>query len=277
MADATRPGGPGPRSLRPALLALAFGLVARILWDRAVVPPEPTAPRGSSAAGAPGPDPVRADGARALGLPDAGAERSPSAPHPAPGRPIGVSEPPSRRERPAMSEEERSARNEQLFTELEKEKRRMGIVKVIRQPTDEAAPAREAPAPPAIHAAAPPLLGQTPAAAEPAPAASGGARGILGRPSPGAVLVFSDARSFTASWVLLGLSGAPPAVDFARERAALIKPSASRILSIDAGSEAVTIVYRALAPDEEPSPARDRLALIPLRPRAVSVLDASPR
>ena len=98
-----------------------------------------------------------------------------------------------------------------------------------------------------------------------------------GRLAPDAALVFTDAGSVSSSWVLLGLPGDPPETDFTHERLVMIKPSATRILSITSGRDAVTVVYRSLLPDEESDPARDRVATLPAVPKTVLIYDASPR
>ena len=98
-----------------------------------------------------------------------------------------------------------------------------------------------------------------------------------GRLAPDAALVFTDANSVSSSWVLLGLPGKPPATDFANGRLVIIKPSATKILSVTPGPDAVTVVYRSLLPDEDSDPARDRAAPLPAEPKAVLIYDASPR
>lgn len=182
----------------------------------------------------------------------------------------------------AMTEEERSARNERMFADLERQKRKMGIAKVMPKQDalvsaiqSLAAPA--APAAPKVASASPGLLNRAPAsmpaAEEDKPAASPGP----GRLAPDAGLVFTDARSLSSSWVLLGFPGEPPAVDFASGRVVLIKPSATKILSVDAAPNSINVVYRSLAPEETPDPAADRVAPIPSEPRTVLIFDASPR
>jgi anti-sigma factor RsiW len=192
------------------------------------------------------------------------------------------------RTRPTMTEEERSARNEQMFSQLEGQKKKMGM-KVLSK--DEAGPdaehrgflgLREPPVAPAIRAPMPTLLksaksagGNAAVAAQAAPLAA--PAGAAGRLAPDAALVFTDARSLASSWVLLGLPGDPPAMDFANGRLVMIKPSATKILSVTPGPDAVTVVYRALLPDEESDPARDRVAPLPVAPKSVLIYDASPR
>jgi hypothetical protein len=66
-------------------------------------------------------------------------------------------------------------------------------------------------------------------------------------------------------------------MDFSTGRLIMIKPSATKILSVTPGPDAVTVVYRSLLPDEESDPARDRVAPLPVSPKAVLIYDASPR
>lgn len=187
------------------------------------------------------------------------------------------------RTKAAMTEEERSARNEQMFGYLEREKKKMGI-KVLPKKDSIAAMrgaslfGAAAPAAPAVSAPAPTLLKRVeregPAAADAVLAAKAGGPGRL---SPDAALVFSDARGLASSWILLGFPGNPPAADFTLGRLVLIKPSATKILSVTADAGAVTLVYRSLLPDETSDPARDRVAPIPAEPKTVLIYDASPR
>jgi hypothetical protein len=187
-----------------------------------------------------------------------------------------------------MTEEERSARNEEMIGQLEKQKRRMGI-KVLPK-DDEGGPdhvgflgLREPPAAPMVRAPVPNLLksakpsASVALAAAPAAAASAAPGSAPGRLAPDAGLVFTDASSLASSWVLLGLPGDPPAMDFAGGRLVIIKPSATKILSVTPGPDAVTVVFRSLQPDEESDPARDRVAPLPSAPKSVLIYDASPR
>lgn len=190
------------------------------------------------------------------------------------------------RTRSTMTEEERSARNEEMFGFIEKEKKKMGIAKVL--PRDGLASAARGaglsglddaqPPLPAINAPAPTMLKK---AAREGPAAADAVlktRGaVSGRLAPGAGLVFSEARGLASSWVLLGFPGNPPAVDFSAGRLVLIKPSGTKIVSVTAGPDAVRVVYRTLDEDEESSPAKDRVAPIPPEPKTVLIFDASPR
>ena len=186
------------------------------------------------------------------------------------------------RTRLAMTEEERSARNEGMFGQLEKQKKKMGM-KVLPKSEDGETPSgpgifglRQAAAP-AISAPVPTLLQSGKpagaAAAAPAPAADAGP----GRLAPDAGLVFTDANGLSSSWVLLGFPGAPPSTDFSNGRLVIIKPSATKIISVTPGPDAVTVVYRSLLSDETADPARDRVAPLPAAPKAVLIYDASPR
>ena len=193
------------------------------------------------------------------------------------------------RTRTTMSEEERSARNEQLFQQLEGQKKEMGM-RVL--PKDEDAGngtgflgLHEPPAAPAIRRAAPSLLkskkaagaiadatSTTALAAKPAAAPTAGAR-----LAPDAGLVFGDANSLASSWVLLGLPGDPPSFDFSNGRVVVIKPSSTKILSVTPTADAVQVDFRSLEADETSDPAKDRVAPLPAAPKAVLIYDASPR
>jgi hypothetical protein len=89
--------------------------------------------------------------------------------------------------------------------------------------------------------------------------------------------VFTEAGSLSSSWILLGMPGGPPSTDFAAGRLVMIKPSATKIVSVTPGPDAVVVVYRGLLMDEPADPARDRVAPLPLAPRAVLIYDATPR
>ncbi len=183
----------------------------------------------------------------------------------------------------AMTEEERSAKNEQMFGYIESEKKKMGIAKVM--PKEELSGARllraDAPAAPKIAAASPSLLKK---ASQSVPATerldalqAAGAGPGPGRLSPDAGLVFTDARSLASSWVLLGFPGEPPSVDFTTGRLVLLKPSATKILSVTPKPNSIDVVYRSLTPEETADPVQDRVAPIPSEPRTVLIFDASPR
>jgi hypothetical protein len=191
------------------------------------------------------------------------------------------------RTRATMTEEERSARNEEMFGFIEKEKQKMGIAKVL--PKDSLAVAARGAglggaladrgaAAPSIKAPVPTMLKKI-AREGPAQAdAVLGERGdASGRLAPDAGLVFSDARSLASSWILLGFPGNPPVTDFSAGRLVLIKPSATKIVSVDSGPDAVRVVFRSLDQDEPSDPAKDRVAPIPAEPRTVLIFDASPR
>lgn len=181
----------------------------------------------------------------------------------------------------AMTEEERSAKNEQMFGYIESEKKKMGIAKVMPKASLDTSRMFGGPAPvaPKIAAASPSLLKQ---ASQSVPAmdalqAQAAASPLEGRLSPDAGLVFTDARSLASSWVLLGFPGEPPVVDFTTGRLVLLKPSATKILSVTPKPNSVDVVYRSLTPEETADPAADRVAPIPSEPRAVLIFDASPR
>ncbi len=177
-----------------------------------------------------------------------------------------------------MSEEARSARNEQMFDFIETQKKKMGIARVVAK--DEVISGLNSPAmAPKIGAVAP-VLFKGVGAAQPAereledkPTATQ----ETGRLSSDAGLVFSDGHSLASSWVLLGFPGQPPTVDFSLNRVVLIKPSAARILSVTPKPGSINVVFRTLSPEEAPDPAADRAAVIPREPRAVLLFDASPR
>jgi hypothetical protein len=143
---------------------------------------------------------------------------------------------------------------------------------------------REPPAAPAIRAPVPSLLkakkqsgALAQAAADTALAAKPAAESPAGRLAPDAALVFADASSLASSWVLLGLPGDPPTADFVNGRVVVIKPSATKILSVTPGPDAVSVVFRSLQPDEESDPAKDRVAPLPAAPKNVLIYDATPR
>jgi hypothetical protein len=296
-----------PPEARPVVAALSIGIVALAIWDKVVVPPEapPLHPQGAArvygSVGAPvaqldlsrggtgapdarsldiaGPAPLATRvGDKLVPLQDDGgqaADQVPAATKPsarAAGQPVAV--PP---EQHTMTEEERSARNEAMFGRLEEQKKLMGMKVLPKKDAD--AGGAEPPEPlaaPVVRAPVPTLLENAKqhgaAAAADAEPTSG-----PGRLAPDAALVFTDESGVSSSWVLLGLPGAPPATDFTKERLVIIKPSATKILSVTPGPDAVTVVYRSLLPDEEPDPARDRVAALPAAPKTVLIYDASPR
>jgi len=211
--------------------------------------------------------------------------RAPGQPLPAASDGAAPSEPTlTDRTRIAMTEEERSSRNEQMFGFIENEKKKMGIAQVL--PRAEKADAlggmmgskRPEPAAPAIAAPAPNLLKKTSreglAAADSVLAVKPGGPGRL---SPDAGLVFSDAQSLRSSWILLGFPGNPPELDFSAGRLVLIKPFSTKIVSVTTDAGAVVLVYRSLLQDEASDPAKDRVAPIPAEPKTVLIYDVSPR
>ena len=223
---------------------------------------------------------VRGANARASGTPIAAQQAAP-----------GAAEPQlTDRTRLSMTEEERSARNEQMFAQLEGQKKEMGM-RVLPKGEDGVDEnhrgflgLREPPAAPALSAPRPSLLKSekkkgalASAAADTALAPKPAAPSAAGRLAPDAALVFSDAGSLASSWVLLGLPGEPPSADFAGGRVVVIKPSATKILSVTPGPDAVTVVFRSLSEDEESDPAKDRVAPLPASPKTVLIYDASPR
>ena len=304
-----------PPALRPVAFALSTGVVALVLWDKFVAAPEPETlhtPGAGVVSGADAPtaqmdvsaraaggaaSPETADSVRTLGMtgpasePIGRDENLPSLPssEPAPavksahstsssaraaGRPLEGTNP------AAMSEAEVSARNEELIVGLEKEKKKMGIAKVLpRNSPEDVETARKTPPAAVVRASAPTLLKNNKASqagpnaddSRTAPAAGDN------RPAPDAGLVLLDARGLASSWVLLGFPGEPPATDFSTSRVVMIKPSATKIVSVAMTADAVSVVYRALSSDETPDPAHDRIATLPLEPRNVQLLDASPR
>jgi hypothetical protein len=234
------------------------------------------AKKGSSAVAV-----VRGGSARAAGAPIAQALDA-AAPGAAPSAEPQLTD----RTRLAMTEEERSARNEELFSQLEGQKKKMGMRVLPKGDNGEDRRAgflgmREPPAAPALRAPVPTLLqsgkAQGVAAGSVANAAKADAAPGPGRLAPDAGLVFTDASSLSSSWVLLGLPGDPPSADFANGRVVVIKPSATKILSVTPGPDSVTVVFRSLSPDEDSDPARDRVAPLPAAPKTVLIYDASPR
>jgi hypothetical protein len=315
-----------PPSLRPVVLALSCGVVALFIWQNVVVrtpfaPPEPPAARltteadaplsqldvSAAAGGGPSSDAAKA-ASSALGLaptPSAGPslvrarakgralDEEATA---ADGAPLDRAVGAAAGSAGAISEQARSARNVEMFADLERQKKEMGIAGVA--PSDRAAsgiaalrgaamlPPEDAPAPVLGHGAPNVMAPETralkaalgaAAAAPAAPAAEAPAAASTGRQAPDAALVFTDPRSLASSWIVLGFPKDPPAVDFAKNRAVLIKPSVSRILSVTATRDAVIVVYRTLGPDEPSDPLRDRFAILPLEPDTVQIIDATPR
>ena len=181
----------------------------------------------------------------------------------------------------AMTEEERSARNEEMFGQLEKQKKMMGI-KILAKSEDGVTPSGPGvlglrrPVAPGITAPIPTLLQSAKPSGAVAAESSAPAAGP-GRLAPDAGLVFTDANGLSSSWVLLGFPGAPPSTDFRNGRLVIIKPSATKILSVTSDPSTVTVVYRSLLPDEASDPARDRVAPLPAAPKTVLIYDASPR
>jgi hypothetical protein len=312
-----------PPSLRPAVLALSCGVVALWIWQDVVVrtpivlPAAPAArlaseseaplsqvdvsgPAGGrpadaaskAASDALGLSPtLRASAsltrARAKGRALDEAENSPAAAAPqAVGAAAGSGG--------VMSEQARSARNIEMFGDLERQKKEMGIAAIASGDGASSRvaalrgagilPAEPAPSPVVAQRTprmmAPPLADKTgsaaAAAAPPSAFAADQQASPLGRPAPDAGLVFTDARSLASSWVLLGFPKSPPDMDFTVGRVVLIKPSVSRIVSVTTTADAVIVVYRTLAPDEASDPTRDRFAPIPLTPAAVQIIDATP-
>jgi hypothetical protein len=186
--------------------------------------------------------------------------------------------------RAAMSEEERSARNEELFAGIEKQKKSMGM-RIL--PKSEPADGKdhkgvlaqiEPPSVPIVRGGAAAMLKSSRAsgAAAGAEAPSASPASGPGRPAPDAALVFTDASSVASSWILLGLPGKPPVTDFENGRLLIIKPSATKIVSVSTGTDAVIAVYRSLRADEESDPVQDRVTALPATPKNVLIYDASP-
>jgi len=187
-----------------------------------------------------------------------------------------------------MSEEERSARNEVLIGILEKEKKAMGIARVLpiaprpasasgdiykltTSPEPVAPQALGSGTPALVEAPAPGksrAFSGTPAAEglEDSERTAGEASGI---PSPDAGLVFADGGSLSSSWTLLGLPGDYPAVDFWSRRAVVLKRSAVKIVEVRTTGPSVQVYFRALSQSETSAPAQDRFTAIPLEPRQV--------
>jgi|CXWL01.1.fsa_nt_gi hypothetical protein len=134
----------------------------------------------------------------------------------APGKPLDAVE-----DKPASApgsanprtEEERSAINERLYQDLEKEKKRMGIVKIIEKDSD--------------HEAARP--------AAPIPAA----------PAP-AVLILKDAASLQTAWTAAGLPGKAPSVNFPGQMAVFLACRTDcGVASARLGKKSLIVRYKA--------------------------------
>ncbi|MDE2490256.1 MAG: hypothetical protein KGM24_05375 [Elusimicrobia bacterium] len=295
-----------PPALRPVAFALSCGIVALFIWNRVVYrEPEETGPvhavgiadvatrtqaplsqydvsgAVTQTPQAPLGDADRIAAGKAAA--DAAAARGGLSPNGhAPGAPIAGGAAPPEPASAIMTEQERSARNEELIAGLERQKKEMGIARVLtkreallEQRGEELGGPPTEPAS-ALRRSRPALLAERGwgSAVVPAPAPSGSTPASA-RPAPDAGLVFTEQQSLSAAWVLLGLPGRAPAADFSRGRVLLLKPSATKVLSAKAGPDAVTVVFRSLLPGETADPARDRVALIPQTPRAVIILDAS--
>jgi hypothetical protein len=281
-----------PPLMRPAAAALSFGVVALVLWDRMAAPPEPALIHPPSAANV-----VTAAQAPVaqLALKEDAAPASPSAPVPeafparrimakaarAAGRPLEAPEVAATAADYAgpLSEEDRSRRNEQNFANLELQKKKMGIARVLaRQDAAQDSEAKVAAAP-ALASNAPSMLKGYRGAAAGGAVASGRKSELsaAGRVAQDAGLIVSDAKSLAASWTLLGFPGDPPAVDFAARRVVLIKPSGTKILSVTSTDGVASVRYRLLTEYESADPVRDRFADIPADSWSVVFVDQSSR
>lgn len=188
--------------------------------------------------------------------PEGPAPSVPSAPGRAKGRPLEAQDAPPPG---GMTEEQRSARNEELIADLERQKRRMGVVRLEPARPSRTRLLEPGPELPAV-AGAPGLL------KEPG----------LGRSAPAELLVLADARALASAWAVLGLPGEPPGVDFARERAVLLKTPDARILSAEPAGGAIRVAYRRIAEGEASDPSLDRFVAVPRRPAAVVAADETP-
>jgi hypothetical protein len=278
-----------PPVLKPVFFALSSGVIALVIWDKTVTAPQiaqkPTADMAK----------VLLHNQAPVSQLDATAQVSgvaattttalprPSMPARAPGAPIdsGTTSPLiAERGAPAMTEEQRSARNEQIFGYLEREKTKLGIAHLIEKNPSIKKPLLKERSAPKINAPAPVLLTSRPTTG--LVTATTESRGnppstTPERLAPDAGLVFSNASSLQSSWILLGFSGAPPAIDFSTSRVVLIKPSTTKIISTTVGTDAVKVVYRSLAPEDNTQDTQQRVAVIPLEPKTVVVIDGSPR
>lgn len=265
-----------PPAWRPFVAALSAGVVALFIWDRVVTPEEPALlhPPGAkvvTSEQAPiaqlNVSSLAASGGDAANVPPPGAPRGDGR---AAGRPLDAPASPA-----PMTEEERSQRNEQMILGLEKQKRSMGIRRVLpkKEQADGTSILGETDAlpAPAVRDAAPPLLKDE--ADAPAPRRPAG----LGRVTPEAGLVFSDARDLSTSWVVLGMPGDPPAPDFSRHRLAVLKVPGTKIVSVTVDGTAWTVSYRSLLSNETPDPSKDRVALIAPEPKPIRFVDVSSR
>ncbi|MBI3289174.1 MAG: zf-HC2 domain-containing protein [Elusimicrobia bacterium] len=260
---------------RPAAFALSTAVVALMVWDRAREPQEPTAievgwqgdkvplktaaeappsqfdfSRSLSAMKDQATAPIASNIAGASSEPAAAdrAEKETSMPRgKAPGKPMEFAEEQAGGTGPdsflARSEEERSAINERLYVELEKEKKRMGIAQILEK-SDERSPAS---------AQDVMVLEATPAAPrvdEGGVLRKRGASALRGASSArqaasAKVVVLNDLEALKTAWDAANLPGDPPAVDFPRQMAVFLAcPPGCGIVSVRSSAEAVIVRYK---------------------------------
>ena len=250
-----------PPGYRPLALALSTAVVALVVWDKTHSPPEFVAPhvgwKGDrvalkTAAEAPVSQ-MDLSGRlfasfrpltprRALRFASPGGDA-------APGKPVEVAEARGAGSGfKARNEEERSAINERLYKGHEREKKKMGIAKILEKESgdrDDGAPlAREATA-----------------------------RDVT--PEDGAiakVIVLKNAETLQTAWAAAGLAGEPPAVDFPKRMALFLAcPPGCGIVSVRTGKKILTVLYK----DSGFADASARVRAVPASPK-LTVLMLAP-
>lgn len=207
-----------PPAYRLPVFILSASLVAFAVWEKVHPPVEP-APVPVGWQGEKTDVKTAADAPLSqldLSGPPKTAERSAAAnrQQSAPGKPLEVVEDKAAPAPGAFNpsnEEERSAINERLYQGLEKEKKRMGIVKIIEKESDreDFVPARPA---------------------APAPA----------------ILILKDASSLQTAWTAAGLPGKAPSVDFPRQMAIFLAcRTECGIVSARLGKKSLLVRYKA--------------------------------
>lgn len=215
-----------PPAYRPVAFALSTAVVALVVWDKTRAPQEFAAPRsgwqGDIVAVKTAADAPSSQMDLSGNIASQKALSPASAPSAAAGAPIGASE-----EKldsfTARNEEERSAINERLYGQLESEKKRMGIVRLLDKETEPAA-AR--------------MVSRR--------AALSSVRGA-GRASAPApkILILKNAESLQAAWTAAGLSGEPPAVKFSEQMALFLAcPPGCGIVSVRTSKKRLTVLYK---------------------------------
>jgi hypothetical protein len=161
----------------------------------------------------------------------------------------GMSQPRTMGPSAAMSEEERSARNEAMYQRFEQEKRKMGIAGFAAKSDDRAQrvlAAAEGSAPARIDSMTPNLLGAK--------------DGVLPR-------ALRSESAYRDAWAALKLAGDPPPVDFAKDMVVVLPEPGAVLSTLESGRELVVTWKR--APEAGPAA---RLRVLPLSGRPVRLV-----